>query len=157
MIVEPLPLPDSRVVAMRAASSDPLAGITAGEVLGYYCADCCQCDETLTQIVHGDDCPLAGEHGRAVYGDDLAIPSFDHDSRGELRPDTRFSVLQWSGTLPEYGIVHNDFVGFRCDECANLDEHLFEIVHDEECHLSHPTNGETARAKHDEARYRNRV
>lgn len=36
----------------------------AGEVVGYRCQECGQADETLDQIWHQEDCPLAGEHCR---------------------------------------------------------------------------------------------
>lgn len=133
MDVNPIPLDGIPMVAMQAAESDPQAGIYAGETLGYFCGRCHQSDETLEQVVHEEDCELSGEHGRNVYGQKLDVPSFDHASRGELLPKTEFSQLKWGGSLPQFGIYHDSVVAFRCDDCGNVDEHIFEVSHDEVC------------------------
>lgn len=126
---------DVAIDALRAQESCDEAGIHAGELVGFHCQHCDAVDETLQQIIHEEGCPLFGEHGRALYGDDLP------QGRGqlefpELEPDTEFTVYYsgWSGEDGNAKAGH--IVAFRCDVCGNADEDLFEIVHDENCELA---------------------
>jgi len=143
--VEPLP-GDIPIEALRAQEPSPQAGIHAGELVGFHCAECGQCDETLRQIVHDPECDLAGEHGRDLYDD---VPVLDEDVHyPELDPEHTVTMFEGTfegtdGTTKNQGVV-----AFRCDECGNADESLFEIIHDEQCSLAgdHGTavaNGET--------------
>lgn len=126
---------DVEIEALRAEESCDEGGIYEGELVGFHCQHCDAVDETLRQIIHEDDCPLAGEHGRELYGEDLP------EGRGqrefpELEPDTEFTVYYagWSG--PDGNAKAGHVVAFRCDECGNADEDIFEIVHDENCALA---------------------
>lgn len=134
MNVTPEPLEqDIPIEMLVAAESDPSLGVYEGSVLGYRCIECGQSDETLRQIVHREDCSMAGEHGRELYEDGLPIVE---EPRGELRPDTEFQMLVWA-TTEEPGDKHNgEPMAFRCTDCGNQDECLFEIVHDEACEIA---------------------
>ena len=135
MRVTPEPLKGSAMVALVAMETRPMLDIYEGEVLGYWCAQCAQSDETLEQVIHREDCTLAGRHGRRVYGGSLE-GVLDTASAGELRPDTTFTMLRWGVTDEGLRIYNGTAVAYRCDECGNLDEHLFEIVHDVACWLA---------------------
>jgi len=105
----------------------------AGEVVGYRCQHCGCADETLKQIFHGEECPLAGEHGRQIY-DEL-----DADIKPdcpELKEENRVWAVKSAETDHEDGVHNGDIVAFVCDHCSNSDESLFEIVHDEPCPLA---------------------
>jgi hypothetical protein len=128
------PLEGQPIVRLVVTEARPTLGVAAGEVVGYWCEFCHQSDETLTQIVHRTDCDLAGRHGRDAYDDDH--PVFDTDEAGELRADTTITIIEWAETDDSREIHHGEPVAFRCDECANLDKHLFEIAHDAACRLA---------------------
>jgi len=134
MRVSPDPLPSSPIVRIEAMDTYHERDIYAGDTLGYWCSLCQNADETRHQIVHAADCDLAGRHGRQVYGTNLAPIS--GRVTGELRGETTFSLLEWGVSAPEVGIVNNEVVAFRCDQCGNLDETLFEILHDEACAMA---------------------
>ena len=134
MMVHPDPLPDLPIVMLRAESGDPEAGIYAGEILGFCCTECGQADETLVQIVHDDDCDLAGEHGHDVYGED--VPIRNASSGKELEPDKPITMVKWATTDDPKGIHNGAAAAFRCVQCGNTDENIFEIVHDENCDLA---------------------
>jgi len=131
--VEPLP-GDLPIETLRATEHCDIAGIHAGEIVGFHCELCGAVDETLRQIIHDEECDLAGEHGRDLYDDlphleaDVDLPELDED-----HPITMYEA-EWSG---RNGVVKNGCViAFRCDECGNSDETLWEIVHDEACDLA---------------------
>lgn len=123
------------VEILRSQDNCPIGGIHAGEIVGFHCQVCGAVDETLRQIIHEDDCPLAGEHGRDLYDDlprleaELETPELDED-----HPITMFEA-DFSGS-DSSGSKHGCVIAFRCDECGNSDETLWEIVHDEACSLS---------------------
>ena len=112
-----------------------------GEVIGYYCPECRQADETLKQIWHEDECSLAGQHGRDYY-DDLT-PDVPGRPTPELDPANPITVVSYDQTEGRGGLREGEVIAFVC-ECGNADEDLFEIVHDEACPLAgrhHPTRG----------------
>jgi len=113
----------------RLVVTDPQeSGLHAGECPGYWCPECKQADESLEQIWHDRDCSLAGDHGRAHY-DDL-VPTVPGRPSPELDPAHPITVVRCAD-----GSKYN-ILGFRCDGCGNLDEDLFEVVHDDVCPLS---------------------
>ena len=110
-----------------------------GEVAGYYCPECEQADETLTQIYHDADCSHAGEHGRAVYDEPLdADDDGDGKQTPEFRDDTPITLIKYGETEGRggRGLHKGEVIGFMCDSCSNADETVFEIVHDDRCPLS---------------------
>lgn len=104
-----------------------------GEVAGYYCPECRQADETLEQIWHDEECSLAGEHGREYY-DDLE-PDVPGRFAPELDPEHPVTVVRSAETDDSNGVHNGEPLAFRC-RCGNLDEDLFEVVHDEDCALA---------------------
>lgn len=132
MYVRPDPLPQEQLVGMIAAECDTAAGIRRGETLGYYCLECGQSDETREQIVHELDCSIAGSHGRQLYGDRLGRV-LDSSIGAELHPETSFTIVRWAEARQALGIYKDTVAGFRCDDCANLDETIWHIQHDQLC------------------------
>lgn len=104
----------------------------AGEVVGYFCSECRQTDETRDQIWHDEDCSLAGEHGRQQY--DGLEPAPD-DGSPEFDPNNEFIVIESAETEGRGGLCEGEVLGFVCT-CGNADEDLFEIIHDEACPLA---------------------
>lgn len=139
MDIEPVQIDDTVVYGLRALESRYELDIYKGEMLGFWCSECQQSDETLEQIVHSEDCHLAGRHGRQHYGKDLDV--IDRNTAGELRTDTFFTILKWGTNDDGLRVKHREYVAVRCDECGNLDEHLWEIVHDAACRLAGPEFG----------------
>jgi len=121
----------------RLTVSDPQeADVHTGECVGYRCAKCHQADETLDQIWHNENCVLCGEHGRAHY--DTLEPDVDVETpTPEFDPHHEITVVIAATGLRSAGVATNEPLAFRC-ACGNLDEHLFEVVHDEACELSGP-------------------
>jgi hypothetical protein len=106
----------------------------AGQCVGYRCQHCGEADETLQQIYHDPDCELVGEHGRQHYDElkadlDAASPS------PELQEENPIWVVISAETDRSDDVYVNDVVAFRC-RCGNLDDDLFEVVHDEACPLA---------------------
>jgi len=135
--VRPHELEGTPIVGLVALSSHRALSVIAGETIGYYCLKCSQSDETLEEIIHNEDCPLAGDHGRSCYGKSpVEEGPITHDSRGELQRHTKFTLIKWGWTDTDIGIYNDGVVGVRCDQCHSMDEHLFEIVHDATCGLS---------------------
>jgi hypothetical protein len=132
--VEPDPIEGEPIYALRALASRVEIGVHAGEIVGYWCALCQQSDETRREIIHEPACDLSGRHGRHVYGTELGPINPEH--RGELEPEHGFAVLVWGVTDDTLGIHNGAVVAFRCDECAAVDEHLFEQVHDRSCSMA---------------------
>jgi len=104
-----------------------------GEVVGYICDHCRQANETLHQIWHREDCPLAGQHGRSHY-EDLS-PSVPGRPVPEFNPDIPITVIKMAETEGRGRLHKGEVVSFLC-ECGSLDEDLFEVVHDEDCPLA---------------------
>lgn len=150
MRVKPRKLEGAPLVGLVALESYPDLEVLAGETIGYYCLECGQSDETLEQIIHEEGCSLCGRHGRRCYGSHpVEAGPLDHASKGELQPETCFSVVRWGWTDTDLGIYDSSVVGFRCDECHSMDEHLFEMVHDSTCQLSGTAaDATTQRARH---------
>uniref|UniRef100_UPI00143D8322 hypothetical protein n=1 Tax=Halorussus halobius TaxID=1710537 RepID=UPI00143D8322 len=121
----------TQVQRLVASESHP-PDYVEGEVVGYYCAECRQTDETRDQIWHEKTCSLAGQHGREHY--DGLQPAPD-DPAPELDPDTEFIVIESAETEGRGGLCEGEVLGFVCT-CGNADEDLFEIVHDEACPLA---------------------
>jgi hypothetical protein len=134
MRVRPDPLSESPVVRMIAMDNRHEIDIFEGDTLGYWCSECKNADESRSQIVHDKDCQLAGRHGRSIYG--AGLDPINGSVSGEFRPDTTFTLLEWGESDPTVGIYSGAKIAFRCDECSNLDETLFEILHDEVCSLA---------------------
>lgn len=134
MIVTDNPLPSLPVDALVAREVPESAGLYEGEIVGYRCEECGAGDETLMQIIHADDCPLAGEHGRMHYDADN-LPMRDGDTP-ELRSDHRIDIVHagWSDSSED--VYNGEAILFRCGECGNADETLMEIRHDEDCSLA---------------------
>ena len=105
-----------------------------GQAVGYRCQECQQADETLDQLWHADDCPLAGEHGRSHY--DELEPTTVEGHSPELSPDHEIVMVRSAETDNSVGVSRGDVILFICAECGNADEDLFEIVHDEACSLA---------------------
>lgn len=126
-------LDDSPLTKLTALSSDPAAGIEAGEVLAYRCRDCGNNDETPMQVVHDAECPHFGTHGCASFPE---LESGIGTATPELQPDHPITIIRMGETDPSAGLHNGEPVGFRCDECGNSDETLSEIVHDELCSLA---------------------
>jgi hypothetical protein len=104
-----------------------------GECVGYLCPECMQADETLEQIWHDEDCSLATEHGRKHY-DDLT-PDSSGRPIPELQPGHQVTMVKYGKTEGRGGLHDGEVLSFIC-KCGNLDEDLFEIVHDETCSLA---------------------
>lgn len=105
-----------------------------GQAVGYRCQQCHQADETLDQLWHAEDCPLAGEHGRSHYDD--ITPAVSEGRSPELSPDHEIVMVRSAETDNSVGVSRGDVILFICAECGNADEDLFEIVHDENCSLA---------------------
>lgn len=134
MIVTDRPLPELPMDALVATDTDDVAGIAEGEIVGYRCEHCGAGDETLMQVIHDEDCPLAGEHGRSLYPDPEC--PWGDGSLPEFEADHRIDVLT-AGWTDDSECVHNgEAILFRCGECGNADETLFQIRHDEDCSLA---------------------
>lgn len=67
--VTPELLPNHPIIILRAAETNNDLGIMAGEVIAYKCLECRNVDETLSQIVHQEDCRLAGQTKPTAYAD----------------------------------------------------------------------------------------
>lgn len=133
MIVEDRELPDSELDALIAVDDAPDAGVAEGEILGYHCGECGAADETRMQVVHREYCPLAGEHGREHYDQD-ELPVVERPP--ELDRDHRIDIITAGWTDPAEDVHNGEAIAFRCGECGNADESLFEIRHDEDCSLA---------------------
>lgn len=127
MMVIREPLAGTRVQRLVVEAPQE-SNLHVGEVVGYQCPDCRQCDETLEQIWHDRDCELAGEHGRAHY--DEIVPSVPGRPTPELDPAHPITIVQAADGRK------NEVLAFRCDGCGNLDEDLFEVIHDSVCALA---------------------
>lgn len=107
-----------------------------GQCVGYRCQECGEADESLSQVFHKDDCPLAGQHGREFYGDEAALNS---SSDGRRAPELDAENPLWLVTSAETDrgddVYNGEVVGIRC-ECGNLDDDAFRIIHDEDCALA---------------------
>jgi hypothetical protein len=104
-----------------------------GEVVGYICECCDQCNETIHQIWHQEECPLAGRHGRTHY-EDLS-PTVPGTPTPELDPDIPITVVKMATNQGRRERTKGEVVSFLC-RCGSLDEDLFEVVHDEDCPLA---------------------
>lgn len=109
-----------------------------GESVGYLCPHCGQADETRHQIWHDSDCRYAGEHGRSHYDD--IVPDVPGRPTPELDPDHEIEMVAAGESHQDIGIHNGEVLGFRC-RCGNLDEDLFEVVHDSRCELSEDEPG----------------
>lgn len=124
----------------RLEVDDPEASNThVGESVGYLCPHCRQCDETRHQIWHDEDCRYAGDHGRGHYDRLEPTTSGDHPTP-ELHPDHEINIVHASESQQDIGIHHGEVLAFRCG-CGNLDEDIFEIVHDSRCELADNPTG----------------
>lgn len=110
-----------------------------GESVGYLCPHCQQCDETRHQIWHDEDCRYAGDHGRSHYDDLEPTTPTDHPTP-ELNPEHEINIVYTSASHQDIGIHNDQVIAFRC-HCGNLDEDIFEIVHDSRCELADNPTG----------------
>jgi hypothetical protein len=67
-------LEDHPIEMLRASETDPDKGIHHGECLGFLCLECRNVDEDITEIIHEEDCSLAGQTAPTGYAnrDELA-------------------------------------------------------------------------------------
>jgi hypothetical protein len=125
---EELPeLPVEKMIVVECDTHRP------GECVGYRCQECAEADETLDQIWHDPDCPLAGEHGRQHY-ESLEAALEESDSP-ELDPSNPLWIVESAESDPADDVYNGEFVAMKC-RCGNLDDDLFEIVHDSRCVLA---------------------
>lgn len=68
-------LPKHPILKIEATTTLREWGIYNGEQLTYICLECKQSDETVTEIIHDEDCRLAGASKPTAYAD--RIQSFD--------------------------------------------------------------------------------
>lgn len=108
-----------------------------GQCVGYRCQECGEADETLSQVYHKADCPLAGQHGRRFYDDSEADLASSSDGRvaPELDAENPLWLVESAETDRSDDVYNGEIVGFRC-ACGNLDDDVFAIVHDEDCELA---------------------
>jgi hypothetical protein len=123
-------LPELPVEKMEVVECDDHL---AGECVGYRCQECGEADETLSQVYHDPDCSLAGQHGRRHY-DDLKAAR-DDEPTAELDPENPLWLVKSAETDPADGVHNGEIVAVKC-ECGNMDDDLFEIVHDSRCALA---------------------
>lgn len=132
MMVEFTELENSAMLRLDVV--DPRhADVRRGQAVGYLCPECRQADETRDQVWHEPDCSHVGEHGRTHY-DDLE-PTADVRPSPELKPEHRIDVIVAAEPRQHLGIGIGTVLGFRCT-CGNLDESVFEVVHDAGCDLA---------------------
>jgi len=62
-------LKDHPIEMLRAAETDTNKGIHRGECIGFMCLKCRNVDEDVTEIIHEEDCSLAGETAPTGYAD----------------------------------------------------------------------------------------
>jgi hypothetical protein len=84
-----------------------------------------------------DDVPVekmfVDEHGRQHYDDlDRGV---DAGPTPEFNADNPIWVVRAAEADVQDGVYKDDVVAFRC-QCGNLDDDLFEKVHDESCPLA---------------------
>lgn len=106
-----------------------------GEVAGYLCPECMQADETLDQIWHLEDCSHAGEHGRRHYDEGEIVSTTSTSPTPEFSDRHPITIVEFAETEGRGGLCEGEVIAFSC-RCGNLDEDLFEIIHDEACGLS---------------------
>ena len=73
-------LPDHPIAALKATQTDHTVGIHNGEVLGFLCLECKNMDEDVSEIIHEEDCQLAGETAPTAYADRLDGPLPPHEA-----------------------------------------------------------------------------
>ena len=83
--VDPELLPEHPVLELRAVATDNALGVMAGETLAYRCRECGAADEDCFEIIHEDDCRLAGETAPTAYAD--RPTSFDARQRAKQHGD----------------------------------------------------------------------
>jgi len=127
-------LPDLPVDRLEAIESKPDVGVYEGCTMGYRCRVCGQADEDIQEVLHEEHCELAGEHGREKYDD---LPRVDTPGRSpELSDEHPIDAIVADWTDRSADVWREDVIAFRCGHCSNLDEDVFEIVHDEACELA---------------------
>jgi len=62
-------LEDHPIEMLRASETSPEKGIHNGECLGFMCLECRNVDEDITEIIHEEDCGLAGQTAPTGYAD----------------------------------------------------------------------------------------
>jgi len=62
-------LPEHPIEMLIATKTHPEKGIHNGEPLGFRCLDCGNMDEDVREIIHEEDCELAGETQPTAYAD----------------------------------------------------------------------------------------
>lgn len=67
--VTPELLPDYPILLLKSAVTNKRFGIVEGQVLGYYCIPCGVADENVHELIHEEDCDLAGETKPTAYAD----------------------------------------------------------------------------------------
>lgn len=135
MRVQRTKLPNLPVERLDAIESVPPIGVYEGCTVGYRCRLCGQADEDIQEVLHEEHCELCGEHGRDKY-DELPQVHIRVEGSEEISPEHPITLIVADWTDKATDVWREDVIAFRCDQCGNLDETLFEIVHDEACDLS---------------------
>ena len=65
-------LPDHPIDMLRASETDQAAGYVRGECLSYRCRECGAADEDVAEIIHEEDCSLAGATYPTAYNQRLS-------------------------------------------------------------------------------------
>lgn len=89
MNVERELLPEHPIEALVATETDRTKGIHNGETLAFLCLECGNVDESVAEIVHAEDCQLAGETAPTAYADRLEGPLEEDGKRHRLAADGR--------------------------------------------------------------------
>lgn len=62
---------DMPIVILKAGETCHEFQFVRGEPIAFMCLECRNIDETLSEIIHEEDCQLAGETKPTAYGDRL--------------------------------------------------------------------------------------
>lgn len=87
MDVDPELLPDHPIDMLTASGTDQAAGYVRGECLGYRCRECGAVDEDVAEVVHEEDCSLAGVTYPTGYDQRLNDDNGRTPTAGEVRAD----------------------------------------------------------------------
>lgn len=127
-------LPGTQIEQLRV--EDPgVTGYHPGEVIGYRCPLCSQCDESREQIYHKESCSLAGEHGRQYYDEEEMSTVAEGRSKA-LDPEHKIIMVRSCETDVSKDVARGNPIMFVCATCWNGDETLDELKHDESCPLA---------------------
>jgi|GEM_PF-6432355 len=60
-------LPDHPIAVITADTTHPEWGVHKGEPIGFLCVECKNMDEDVAEIIHEEDCSLAGKSKPTAY------------------------------------------------------------------------------------------